>query len=250
MNGRAAAPPAMACSVGPSTSTNPRPASVLRIDCTIFVRRKKRLQHAVGVDQIEIPHPLPQLGIGQALVLLRRRGDRLGEELQVLGEDRQLARLGPLQLAVDADDVAQVEALGQGEVLVAHLALADHHLDRAGPVADLEPMDLARGTAQHDSPGRADLRAMLFGRLAGLAVAGRLDGDFAFPGADFADRLMVVEPGAPGIDAQFAYFAQFLASGGFEGRFAAGRLLRSRFVHAQIQRRKGQSVQRMGSAAL
>ena len=73
---------------------------------------------------------------------------------------------------------------------------------------------------------------MLFGRLAGLAIAGRLDGDFALPGADFADRLMVVEAGAPGIDAQFAYFSQLLASGGLQGRFAAGRLLRGRFVHA------------------
>ena len=67
------------------------------------------------------------------------------------------------QFAVDADDVAQVETLGQGEIRVAHLILADHHLDRAGPVADLEPMDLARRPPQHDSPGRAHLGAALFG---------------------------------------------------------------------------------------
>ena len=77
------------------------------------VRRRNRSQHAFGVDQVEIPHPLPQFGIGQALVLVRRRLDRLGEEVQLLGEDRQLAGLGAPQLAVDADDVAQVEALGQ-----------------------------------------------------------------------------------------------------------------------------------------
>ena len=134
---------------------------------------QKPLQHAVGVDQVEIAHPLPQLGIGQALVLFRRRGNRLGQELQVLGEDRQLALHGPLQLAVDADDVAQIEALGQGEVLLAHLVLADHHLDRAGPVADLQPVDLARGAAEHDSAGGPDLRAVLLGRVAGLAGAAR-----------------------------------------------------------------------------
>ncbi len=93
-NGRAAAPPAIACSVGPSTSTNPSPASVLRIDCDDLRPPQEPLPHALGVDQVEVAHPLPQLGIGQALVLGRRRLDRLGEEVQVGGEDRQLARLG------------------------------------------------------------------------------------------------------------------------------------------------------------
>jgi hypothetical protein len=74
---------------------------------------------------------------------------------------------------------------------------------------------------------------MLFGRAARLTVARRFDGNLVLPGADFADRLMVVEAGAPGIGPQFAYFAQFLASGGFQGRFAAGRLLWGRFVHVQ-----------------
>ncbi len=33
--------------------------------------------------------------------------------MQFLGEDRQFAGLGPLQFAIDADDVAQIETLGQ-----------------------------------------------------------------------------------------------------------------------------------------
>ena len=59
-----------------------------------------------------------------------------------------------------------------------------------------------------------------------------VDGDFALSAADFADRLMTVETGAPRVDAQFAYFAQFLASCGFKSGFAGGGLLRDRFVHA------------------
>ena len=39
------------------------------------------------------------------------------------------------------------------------------------------------------------------GGWSGLAVAGRLDGDFALPAADVADRLMPIEAGAPGVDA-------------------------------------------------
>ena len=85
-------------------------------------------------------------------MLFGRRGDRFAQQFQVLGEDRQLALHGSLELAVNADDVAEVEALGQGEVLVADLALADHHLNGAGPIADLQPMGLARGPPQDDSP--------------------------------------------------------------------------------------------------
>ena len=198
------------------------------------------------MDQIEVAPPLPKFGIGQALVLLGRRGDRLAQQFQVLGEDGQLALHGPLEFAVDADDVAEVEALGQGEVLVAHLALADHHLNGAGPIADLQPMNLARGPPQHDSPRRANLGPMRFGRMIRLGLSqfssqrkwdcplGPLasDGDFALSAADFANALMIVETGTPGVDAHFAYFAQFLASCGFETGFAGSGLLRDRFVHA------------------
>ena len=104
---------------------------------------------------------------------------------RLVGEDRQLAGLGALQLAVDADDVAQVEALGQGPVLVAHLALADQHLDPSGPVADVEEDQLAGAALQHDAAGGADRRAVLLRRLAFLG--GRLDDDFALAGADLAD---------------------------------------------------------------
>ena len=67
MNGRAAAPPAIACSVGPSTST--KPSAGQRVADRLHDLRppQEPLQHALGVDQVEIPHPLPQLGIGQAL---------------------------------------------------------------------------------------------------------------------------------------------------------------------------------------
>ena len=67
------------------------------------------LEHALAVRQIEIPHPLPQFGVGQARVLFRRRRDALGQEVQLLGKDRQLAGLRIGELAIDADDVAEVE---------------------------------------------------------------------------------------------------------------------------------------------
>jgi hypothetical protein len=65
-----------------------------------------------------------------------------------------------------------------------------------------------------------------------LGPIGRPDGDLALSAADIANALMIVETGAPGVDAHFTYFAQFLASCGFENGFTGGGLLRDRFVHA------------------
>ena len=75
MNGRAAAPPAIACSVGPSTSTEPVAGQRAADRLHDLRALQEPLQHAVGVDQVEVPHPLPQLGIGQPVVLVRRRLD-------------------------------------------------------------------------------------------------------------------------------------------------------------------------------
>ncbi len=192
------------------------------------------------MDQIEVSHPLAKLGIGEPLVLLGRSGDGFGQQRQVLGEDGQFAGAGAFHLAFNADDVAQVEAFRQLEVLVADLGLADHRLDGAGPIADLQPVNLARGAAEHDSPGRADLGAMLFG-LTGLGIFGRHDADFALLCPDFADRLMIVEASAPGIDAQFAYFAQFFSSGGFERGITDGGLRGGCVVHSGILRKQRHS---------
>ncbi len=64
---------------------------------------QKPWQHPFAVDQVQIALPLPQLGIVQAVKLVRRRFQRLGQEVQLVDENRQLAGLGPLQFAVDAD---------------------------------------------------------------------------------------------------------------------------------------------------
>jgi hypothetical protein len=46
------------------------------------------------------------------------------------------------------------------------------------------------------------------------AAAKRFRVDFIFAGADLGDWLVPIEARAPGVYAHFAYFAQFLASGG------------------------------------
>ena len=231
LNGRAAAPPAIACSVGPSISTKPRLLSVSRIDCTIFVRLQEPRQHAVAVGQVEIPHPLPQLGVGEAVVLFGRRGEALREEVQLLGEDRQLAGLRAAQLAIDADDVAQVEALGQRPV-VADLLLADEELDLAGPVADVDEPQLALVAMQHDPAGSAHLRARHFAgallrshlrKSKSAPAVGKIgqryrpailcfERDLAGAVANIGDGSMVIEPRAPRIVAELRDALQLFAA--------------------------------------
>ena len=140
---------------------------------------------------------------------------RLGEKVQLLGEDRQLAGLRALQLAVDADHVAQVEALGQRPVVLADLAAADEELNLAGPIADVDEDQLALLALQHDPAGGPHLGTVLR-RLALLrARRDRLDRDLALAAANLADRHLAVEPAAPGVDAQLLDLAQLLAARGF-----------------------------------
>ena len=155
-------------------------------------------------------------------MLLRRGGDALGEEVQLLGEDRQLARLRAPQLAVDADDVAQVEALGELPV-VADLLLADEELNLAGPVADVDEDQLAAGSLQHDAArprgpwGRPSRPAPCSAShlrkskpSAGesqigqrdVAAIGRAENDLAGAGANVGDRRVIVEPRSPRIVAE------------------------------------------------
>ena len=115
---------------------------------------QETLPLALRMDQIEIPHPLPQFRVGQALVLFRRSLDALGKEVDVGGKDRQFAHLRADQFAVDADQVAQVELLGQFPILIAHLVHADRHLDSAGPIVQVEEDQLSSPARARSAPPR------------------------------------------------------------------------------------------------
>ena len=114
-NGRAAAPPAMACSVGVSTSTKPRSSRMLRMAATIFERPRNVGQRLGVVEQVEVALPVAQLDVGHAVPLLGGRQQGLGQERQAVGEDGQLAGLGLAERAVDADQVAEVELAGEAQ---------------------------------------------------------------------------------------------------------------------------------------
>ena len=67
-------------------------------------------------DQIEIALAVAGLDVLQAVPLLRQRQEALGEKRDRRGADGQLVGLGPEQRALDADEVAEIEQLGDLEV--------------------------------------------------------------------------------------------------------------------------------------
>jgi hypothetical protein len=72
-------------------------------------------------DEIDIALPVAHLGVGEAVPLVGQRPQRLHEQADALGLDRQLTGAGPEQRALDAEDVADVPTL---ERLVDRLAHA------------------------------------------------------------------------------------------------------------------------------
>ena len=75
--------------------------------------------------------------------------------------DGELAHPGEEGRPLDADDVADVELLEQGERLVADLALADEELDLAGTVAQVGEDRLAHAAAGSQPSGDDHFGAVL-----------------------------------------------------------------------------------------
>ena len=87
--------------------------------------------------------PVAQLDVGEAVVLLGRRAQRLGEQRPAVDPQRELAALRPERDALDADQVPEVEPDEPLERLLAEHVLARVELDPAGAVLEVEERGLA-----------------------------------------------------------------------------------------------------------
>src|SRR5262249_6872297 len=99
---------------------------------------------------------------------------------------------------------------------LADLLLADHDLDAAGPVADVEEVHLALAAAEHDPPGDAHRRAGIRVRPGPIGRGRR---------AHLADRPVAVGPLAPRVNTQLRDLAELLHPHVFQ---ALPRLVRHR----------------------
>ena len=118
-----------------------------------------------------------RLDVLQAVELVGRRAQALGQQLEALHAQRQLAAPRAEGDAVDADDVAEVEVEQARHRLLAEHVDAGLQLDAPRAVVEVEEGHLALAAAGVQAPGDAVVR---LGVLAGGQVGVR--------GVDRADR--------------------------------------------------------------
>ena len=157
------------------------------------------------VDQVEVPQPLAEFGIDQPVERVRGRFQRLGQEFQPRREDGHLPGLRIAKPAVDADQVAEVEAVDHLPGVGADLLLAEHDLDPARAVGQIDEDEAAGTPQEHDAARHADGRSVV-GRLVERCSAG----------PHVADRHGAVEPPPPGVDAEAVKPGELVPPGLFQ----------------------------------
>ena len=101
-------------------------------------------------DQVQVALPYPRLRIGEPVVFLGQRAERLGRDREAVRQHRKLAPPRRDHLALDADVVAEINvALPAGEPVLADPVGRDHHLNVPGAVADGGETQLAADPGQH-----------------------------------------------------------------------------------------------------
>ncbi|KAG1258849.1 hypothetical protein G6F65_015447 [Rhizopus arrhizus] len=119
-----------------------------------------------GHDQVDVALAVTLLDVGQAVPLVRQRAQRLGQQADRFGLDRQLAGFGTGQAAFDGDDVTDIPAL-EGRVGIAEHGALQEQLDAAGLVLDLREAGLAHDPLGHQTAGHLHLAAVAFQGLGG-----------------------------------------------------------------------------------
>jgi hypothetical protein len=170
--------------------------------------------------------------------------------MYAVGENRELACFGTAKRAVDSNQVAEVEALDQFPIFGTNLILANEQLNSAGPILDVDKLELAFVAVQDNSPRSPHAGALHFSRSlssqpraefeTGLAQTVRkFDGlaifadeaDFVGSPADITNQLTIIKPLSPGIVSELNDLFQLIAAGLMQGIDVFGRDLRC-FAHA------------------
>src|SRR5690606_20038648 len=190
----------------------------------------KSLHHATGVDEVDVPHPLAEFRVGEAMMLLGGRVERFSEKVEPFGEDGNFASVRDAKFAVDSDQVSHVEQLDQAPVL-SDLLLADHNLNGAARVLEVNKMELPLVAVQHNptrhSHGGSDQFSWALVRLplseiesfrrvgkvrkGDLGSGGRLVNHLAQPTADGCDRCPAIESPSPWVDTELYQCLELVA---------------------------------------
>ena len=86
---------------------------------------------SLGIRHVQVAQSLPQLGIIQTMMLFGRWLDRLTLKVQVFDKDRDFTGVRATKSTINADQISEVETVGQLPVLFADLFLADEQTESA-----------------------------------------------------------------------------------------------------------------------
>ena len=142
-------------------------------------------------DEVNVALTIAQIGVCQTVILLRQGLERLGEQTNRLGVDRNLAHLGFEHKALDLHDIADIPFFQEGVFLFAEVVKLGENLDLAGLVMQIEERDLALAALGHDPACHANVLVLVFlkvifnGFRIYIAVAG---GDDKGISAGFLER--------------------------------------------------------------
>ena len=115
--------------------------------------RLREHREAPGVfvgDEVEVPLPVPNLHVLQAVPLLRERPDRLAEHVERVDLERDLARPGPEHGAADTDPVSDIQVFQDFVGFIQQVG-AEHRLHRPVLVPYVHEGDSAHVTDRHDA---------------------------------------------------------------------------------------------------
>ena len=158
-----------------------------------FARAVNSCARLLVGDQVELAVAEARLHVGQPVVLLGRRAQRLGEQLPVVELQRQLAAAGAEDGALGAEQVAEVEVEQRAQRLLAEHVHARVQLHAPGAVVEVEEGRLALAAAGVQAPGDAHAVVGLVACLERLVRRLGL-GDRAHPRVGVGERLDAVLP--------------------------------------------------------
>ena len=145
----------------------PRASSCRRSEEMMLRARHEDLAHVGIRDQVEIALAVARLHVLQAVPLLRHGKQRLGQELELLRVDAELAGAGAEEIAFHADDVAEIDQLEQRIIALAHRVFLDVDLQPLAVLLQVREARLAHVAQRHHAAGDADadLRRQFLGGL-------------------------------------------------------------------------------------
>ncbi len=143
----------MGCIIGVSTSMKPRASKILAHRLDDLGALDEDLAH-LGIDnQIDVALAVAHLHVLQAVPLLRKRQQVLGQERDLVDVNRQFVGLGAEQVSAHADVVADIEQLEQLEALFADRVLLDVELQPLALLLQVDEGGLAHGANGDQAAG-------------------------------------------------------------------------------------------------